>query len=310
MYPALNNKIMKHGFLKWALTIFVFASICISCKKEYDAIDVIDSRNIQAYIQQNNLNNMRPYNNTGIYYQVLNSGTGAPLQYSDKVPLVYTVRSLDGKYVSVDTFSVSNRYASFLGYFKPDSLAVLINKNKQKRNGSIRIILPSQYAYGKNGIGAIPGNASLDYTIHTLDETKQSQYDDQVINTYLTANKLTGFTKSAGGVYYKIANQGTTGLITSTSTVTLEYTGQLFNGSVFIQALSGAGISFKLNTTLPGWQEILPLIQQGGSVRMIIPSASGYGFPDPNNPNVYMPYASVPAFSCLDFNIKVVTVAN
>lgn len=308
---------MKYNFLKWALSILVFAAINSSCKKEYDTIDVIDNKNIQAYIQQNSLSNMTQYNNTGIYYQVLNAGTGAPMQYSDKVPLIYTVRSLDGGYVSADVFSASNRYASFLGYFRPDSLAILIKEKLQKRNGSIRIILPSRYAYGKNGSGAIPGNASLDYTINTLDEANQPQYDDQAINTYLAANNLSvgvgGLTKTAtSGIYYKIENPVSGGSITATSTVTLEYTGKLLNGYVFSQALPGAGVSFKLNTTIPGWQEILssPLLQQGGSVRMILPSESGYGFPDPTKPTIYAPLVNVPAFSCLDFNIKVVTVVN
>ena len=307
---------MKYNFLKWALSILVFAAINSSCKKEYDTIDVIDNKNIQAYIQQNSLSKMTQYNNTGIYYQVLNAGTGAPMQYSDKVPLIYTVRSLDGGYLSADVFSASNRYASFLGYLKPDNLATLI-KEKLQRKGSIRIILPSRYAYGKNGSGAIPGNASLDYTIKTLDETKQPDYDDQTIKPYLAANNLTvgvgGLTKTlTSGIYYKIENPGAGGSITATSTVTLEYTGKLLNGSVFSQALPGAGVSFKLNTTIPGWQEILssPLLQQGGSVRMILPSASGYGFPDPTKPTIYAPLVNVPAFSCLDFNIKVVTVAN
>ena len=309
---------MKCNFLKWALSILVFAAINSSCKKEYDTTDVIDNKNIQVYMQQGNLSGtMQPYKNTGIYYQVLDIGTGADIKYADKVPLIYTVRSLDGGYVSADAFSASNRYADFLGYFKPDSLAILIKEKLKKRNGCIRIILPSRYAYGKNGSGAIPGNTSLDYTINTLDETKQPQYDDQAINTYLAANNLSvgvgGLTKTAtSGIYYQIENPVAGGSITSTSTVTLEYTGKLLNGSVFSQALPGAGVSFKLNTTILGWQEILssPLLQQGGSVRMILPSASGYGFPDPTKPTIYAPLVNVPAFSCLDFNIKVVAVAN
>lgn len=304
---------MKYNLSKWALSVLVLLLVSMSiegCKKEYDTIDVVDAKSIQSYIQQNNLNGMQQNNSTGIYYQVLNGGVGDLIKYADKVPLIYTTRSLDGKYVRSDVFSASNRYAGFLGYFKPDSLSVLIKEKLQRRSGSIRVILPSRYAYGKNGISGIPGNASLDYTINTLDETKQPQYDDQAINTYLAANNLTGFTKSASGIYYKITSNGTGVPINLNSTVTLEYTGRLFNGSVFSQALPGGGVSFKLNATILGWQEILPLLWQGGSVRMIIPSAFGYGFPDPTKPNSYAPFVSVPAFSCLDFDMKVVTVAN
>ncbi|TXI14603.1 MAG: hypothetical protein E6Q66_05725 [Pedobacter sp.] len=302
---------MKYSFPNWTLGLFLLLTAVFGCNKEYDTIDVVDDRNIHAYIEQNNLSAMQPYNSTGIYYQVLNSGTGPVMLYSDKIPLIYTARSLDGRYVSVDTFSANNRYASFLGYFKPDSLAIVVGEKLQKRNGVIRILLPSRYAYGKNGFNGIPSNASLDYTITTLDETKQPQYDDFSIRKYLVANNLTGFIgRTASGIYYKIINPGSGVSATLTSTVTLEYTGQLFNGTVFSQALPGAGISFRLNTTIPGWQEVLQLVQQGGSVRMILPSASGYGFPDPLRPNVYAPFAAVPAFSCLDFTVNVVGVTN
>jgi FKBP-type peptidyl-prolyl cis-trans isomerase len=49
-----------------------------------------------------------------------------------------------------------------------------------------------------------------------------------------------------------------------------------------------------------GWREGIPLIKQGGSIRLIIPSTLGYGL-DGSSP-------SVPAFSALDFEITVTDV--
>jgi FKBP-type peptidyl-prolyl cis-trans isomerase FkpA len=40
---------------------------------------------------------------TGMYYKIISQGTGASLEYSDKVSLVFTVKSFDGKYTSADT---------------------------------------------------------------------------------------------------------------------------------------------------------------------------------------------------------------
>jgi FKBP-type peptidyl-prolyl cis-trans isomerase len=286
-------------FLKYAFPVFLSLVIFASCQKEYETIDVIDDRNIQEYIQNNKLNVLQ-YQQTGIYYEVLTPGTGPVLDYSDMVPAIITTRSLDGKYTSIDTFSVSNRYYNFLGYFNPEAVRLGIKEVLKKSNGTIRLIIPSRLAFGRNGSGNIPGNASVDMTIRVLDISKIAEYEDFSIKTYIQTNSLTGFTKTSSGLYYKIAQPGTGSPITVDSTVVANYTGKLFNGVVFDRSAPGSEATFALKNLIQGWQEAIPLIKQGGSIRLLVPSSLAYGMQ--GSP------PSIPPFSALDFEINVTDV--
>lgn len=286
-------------FLKYTFPIFLSLLIFASCQKQYETIDVIDDRNVQEYIQQNKLN-VQQYLNTGIYYEVVSAGTGPVVEYSDMVPAIITTRSLDGKYVSVDTFSVSNRYYNYLGYFNPEAIRLGVKEVLKKSNGTIRMIIPSRLAFGRNGSGNIPGNSSLDMTVRILDVAKISEYEDFTINKYLQSNALTGFTKSSTGLYYKIAQPGTGSPITTDSTIVANYTGKLLSGVVFDKAAAGSEATFTLKTLVKGWQEAIPLIKQGGSIRLIVPSSLAYGLQGSS--------PSIPAFSVLDFEINVTDV--
>ena len=261
----------------------------------------LDTKAVTDYIQKNNLT-VQQYNQTGIYFQVIKTGTGPDLAYDQKIPLIYTLKTLDGSFTAIDTFV--NRYYNYFGYFRPDSLRELMKYSGLKQGGIIRVIIPSRFAFGKKGSGSIPGNSSVDYTLTAITADKLDEYQDYVINQYLLAHNLTGYTKTASGLYYKIALPGDgTEVISNTSTLTLEYTGKLFNGTVFDKTATGATSTLVLGGLIKGWQEALPLIKKGGSIRIIIPSALAYG-PTGNSSG------SIPPFSCLDFDIKVTDVVN
>lgn len=286
-------------FSKYTFPGVLLLTILFSCQKEYETIDVIDDRNVKEYIQLNKIN-MQEYQGTGVYYQVVSAGTGPEVQYSDRMPALITMRSLDGKYVSVDTFSSANRYYNFLGYYNPEPIRVGVKEVLKKSNGTLRMIIPSRLAFGRNGSGSIPGNASLDITVKVLDFSKLVAYEDFTIKKYLESNSLTGFTKTTTGMYYKIGQPGTGSPITTDSTIVANYTGKLLNGAIFDRAVAGSEATFKLNSLVKGWREGIPLIKQGGSIRLIIPSTLGYGL-DGSSP-------SIPAFSALDFEITVTDV--
>lgn len=286
-------------FFKYTFPGFLLLTILISCQKEYETIDVIDDRNVQEYIKQNKLNALE-YKGTGIYYQVVTAGTGPEVQYSDRVPAIITMRSLDGKYASVDTFNVANRHYNFLGYYNPEGIRVGVKEVLKKSNGTVRMIIPSRLAFGRNGSGTIPGNASMDVTVRVLDISKLAEYEDFTIRKYLELNSMTGFTKTSTGLYYKIGQPGTGSPITTDSTIVANYTGKLLNGTIFDRAIAGSEATFSLNSLVNGWRQAVPLIKQGGSIRLIVPSSLGYGLDG-------IP-SSIPAFSALDFDITVTDV--
>jgi FKBP-type peptidyl-prolyl cis-trans isomerase FklB len=80
------------------------------------------------------------------------------------------------------------------------------------------------------------------------------------------------------GVQYKILKAGTGAHPTAKSTVTINYQGQLINGSVFDSSYQrGKPASLSLAHVIPGWQQAVPHMKTGGTWMLYIPSQQAYG---------------------------------
>jgi FKBP-type peptidyl-prolyl cis-trans isomerase FkpA len=99
---------------------------------------------------------------------------------------------------------MESRYYNYLGYFNPEAVRVGIKEVLKKANGTLRVIVPSRLAFGRNGTMQIPGNSSLDIVVKVMEKDKIPQYDDYTIIKYMEKNAMTGFTKTSTGIYYKI----------------------------------------------------------------------------------------------------------
>jgi FKBP-type peptidyl-prolyl cis-trans isomerase FkpA len=126
-----------------------------------------------------------------------------------------------------------------------------------------------------------------------------SAIDKQVIEEYLTVKKLTAQSTSSG-LYYIITTPGGTVHPTINSTVTAKYKGYLANGSVFDQTTT-TPVEFPLSGVIAGWQEGLQLIGAGGKIKLLIPSALGYG-------GVSKP--GIPMNSVTIFDVELVSFTN
>lgn len=99
--------------------------------------------------------------------------------------------------------------------------------------------------------------------------------EEAAIIAFNTANGYTA-TKHSTGLYYQIVVPGTGATPRATSNVRVQYTGKLFNGTVFDSNTSPGGVSFNLSNVIQGWQIGVPLIQSGGTIRLMIPSKYAY----------------------------------
>jgi FKBP-type peptidyl-prolyl cis-trans isomerase FkpA len=270
-----------------ALFLVVFAG----CETEVGTIEQLDQDNITNYIKQNNID-VQQYGTTGIYYKILIPGTGSVLTNESDVALVYTLKTIDGKYTAIDTVYI-NRFANFAGYITPAGLRTGVVDILKKGNGQIRLIIPSKQGFGRNGAGGVSGNASLDVTVRAIDPKSLPVYEDGLIKQFFTANNLTGFTKTDTGIYYKITTVGTGAAVTSDSQVTVAYTGKLLDGRLFD---SSTAATFYLDDLVPAWKQIIPLAKVGSVVRMIVPSSQAYGFAGSG---------TIPPFGTLDFEVTI-----
>ena len=87
-----------------------------------------------------------------------------------------------------------------------------------------------------------------------------------------------GVTKTESGLQYEILEPGNDVKATLRDTVYVHYTGTLIDGTVFDQTLEeNDAVAIPLSNVIRGWQEGLPLVGEGGHIKLYVPSELGYG---------------------------------
>jgi len=306
--------------LFFTLLVFCVAGI-YSCRKDNSVatqtIKQFDQQQIQDYMTANGLTgfsrDLSGGDTTGIYYKILTKGTGKTFDYSDLITMVFTVQTLDGSFVTTDT--IENHVYNYVGHVDRNNLPfsvanALVNIVKAKGTRA-RVIIPSHLAYGVAGkvlspggaANTIKGNQGLDYYINVIDNL--DTYDDMVVKNYVTANNLTGFTKTPSGLYYKITTPAAGAAVTSVSLVTTQYTATLLNGlgtSEAVNGTDGSGAIIDIaNDTRKGLIEGLLKGTAGTKMTLIMPSRLAYGL------TAYYDF-TIPIFSCLKYDINILSV--
>ena len=96
---------------------------------------------------------------------------------------------------------------------------------------------------------------------------------------FLAANaKKEGVQVTGSGLQYKIIEPGNDVKPGPADSVWVNYKGSLLDGTVFDQTPEGSEpVMLLLNRVIPGWQEGLQLIGEGGKIQLFIPSELAYG---------------------------------
>jgi FKBP-type peptidyl-prolyl cis-trans isomerase FkpA len=125
---------------------------------------------------------------------------------------------------------------------------------------------------------------------------KTVQEEQMTIVNYALSNGINA-TAHSSGLYYEIINAGSGTTPTAGSTVSVTYTGKLLNGTIFDS--KSTPIQLSLPQTITGWQYGLPLIAEGGVIKLIIPSSLAFGCTGTG---------AIPADAVLYFEITLVDV--
>ena len=123
----------------------------------------------------------------------------------------------------------------------------------------------------------IVGSCMIRDTEDFPDFNEQLQKDLAAIDSYLASKNLTPQQDDGGFIRYVIYRDSIdTKKPTIDSCVTVHYEGRLLsNGVVFDY---GEGVSFPVSSLIDGWKIGLPLLNEGDSVTLFVPSGLGYGF--------------------------------
>jgi len=90
---------------------------------------------------------------------------------------------------------------------------------------------------------------------------------------YCSANGIT-YSEHTSGLFYQIIDPGTGASPTTSSTVSVVYTGKHFDNTVFDAASNP--VTFSLSGVIDGWKIGVPLIKKGGRIKLVVPSALAY----------------------------------
>ena len=108
---------------------------------------------------------------------------------------------------------------------------------------------------------------------------KLGEKNKQEGEAFLAENKKKeGVITLPSGLQYKVIKAGSGKKPKATDTVTVQYRGTLINGSEFDSSYKrGTPATFPVTGVIPGWTEILQLMEEGDKWEVFIPSNLAYG---------------------------------
>jgi FKBP-type peptidyl-prolyl cis-trans isomerase FkpA len=277
---------MKYSLL--AIIAVFFMSCSNNDPKEEIDYTAQNEAEIKAYIAENQLNATRT--NSGLYYVVNEEGTGKRPTAASNVTVAYKGYFTDKKSFgqSTDAGVTMNLQGMIKGWVEGIPFF--------KEGGSGILLIPAHLAYGGEDRQNIPAGSVLIFEVKLI-SVEYSAANDAEIVKYIADNNLNAV-KTESGLYYVIDQPGTGKQPISTSNVTVAYKGYYTNKTVFDQG-STTGVSFSLQGVIKGWTEGIQYFKEGGSGKLLIPSALAYGSYN---------YSTIPGGSVLVFDVKLISV--
>lgn len=109
--------------------------------------------------------------------------------------------------------------------------------------------------------------------------TAASAKNEQEGKAYTDANKnKPGVVTTTSGLQYKVVAPGTGAHPADTDVVTVDYSGSFINGQVFDSSYKrGKPVTFPVSEVIPGWVEVIKLMQPGATYEVVVPYNLAYG---------------------------------
>lgn len=136
--------------------------------------------------------------------------------------------------------------------------------------------------------------------INPFDLGKLAQIDREIIREYVGIQTDMKFDSTKSGIFYSIENPGIGDPPTDSSTVTVDYTLYLVDGTLVESTIVNEKPStFEVGNVIEGWKESLKLIGVTGKGTFVIPSGLAYGLRSVNG---------LPRNSILVFDIEILKI--
>lgn len=233
----------------------------------------IDQQKIEAYIAANKLETQ--VTNAGLHYYVYEEGKG-------EKPSPYAVATVHYKGNFLNGCEFYNTYKR--GQAEKFQLNKVIKGWMQgipllKKGAKAKLIIPSNLAYGIAGRNKeILPNSILVFDVYLIDfYDVQLSKDVAAIEAYIEKNNLE-MEQTPSGVFYKIEELGNGWGAAYNNTIKVNYKGTFLDGTTFWSTYQGGkSLELPLNKSLKAFYEILPMLREGGKIKIIAPPNMAYG---------------------------------
>lgn len=304
---------MKIVSIRLVFTILFF-SILWGCNKEDDSeLRELELRILDNYLETNNIT-VEP-TSSGLYYLEEEPGTGFQSPSAgDWVNIHYTIYLVDGEQIRSTTLSsVAKENDIFIDDFLYGPVKVAIPTNIDglneglrimKEGGKARLIFSSELGFGGSRFQGIPPYSSLIIDVELLeiiDDPVQDQLDK--VANYLETNDFPEDT-TATGLYFIEIIEGSGDSASFGATATVDVTGRILNGSVFMEE-SDFDVQMEIINTgvTEGLQEGISYMKEGGVARLIVPWKMGFGPGGFSNSTLYTK-GPIPPYSYLIYDVE------
>lgn len=266
-------------------------------KVKLEEMKATEQTTLTQYLKSNNVT-VAPLP-SGLYYIETQKGNGQKPRTGDYGKLHFKVSTIDGNvlYSSFDQ-GEPMMWESGKDF---DNKGVTEALSLMSKGTKASIIVPSSLAFGEQGRGQmVPPFTTLLYDLELTDIMTKAQFEKEKaqkekeaaevkekakreeltnLQKYIQTNKIS-VTPTSTGLYYIETKKGTGEQATAGKTVQVHYTGTLLNGTKFDSSFDrDKPFEFVLGQgqVIPGWEEGISMMKEGGKAKLIIPSKLGYG---------------------------------
>lgn len=289
-------------------------------RQEMEKAKASEVTDLQNYIKSKNIT-VAPLP-SGLYYIETKKGNNQKPKVGDYGKIHFIVSTIHG-----DTLYSSYRQGEPMMWESGkdfDNKGVTEALSIMSKGSKASIIVPSSLAFGEQGRGQmVAPYTTLLYDLELVDIVTKAQFEKEKADkekkaameketakkeekskllNYIKINNITAAPRPSG-LYYIETKKGTGEQAAPGKTVKVHYTGTLINGTKFDSSRDRKEpFEFVLGQgqVIPGWDEGIALMKEGGTAKLVIPSNLAYG------ENGRMP--TIPPSASLVFDVELIDV--
>lgn len=213
---------------------------------------------------------------SGLEYIEIEPGTGPRAQPGDQVTVHYTGTLEDG--TEFDSSIGGDPLPFVLGEGRVipgwDEGIALMNVG-----GKARLIIPPELGYGEQGFGPIPGGATLYFDVELISAEPAPTPVLPPTPEPPTFVNPEDYTVTDSGLQYYFLEEGTGETPKPGEVAVVNFVGWVKDGLKFADSQEGVPVEFVVGEEqiLPGWDEMVLLMQVGDMVQFVLPPELGLG---------------------------------